>query len=116
QKVIDYVIDKYGQKQVAQIITYGSMAARSSIKDVGRVLDIPLSEVNKVTKAFPEHLSANLNKVLAPDGVQKKLKDAMNADQNKAAEEFRAMAEQDDEIGQMIQTAKRLEGSVRNTG
>ena len=47
---------------------------------------------------------------------RRKLKDAMNADQNKAAEEFRAMAEQDDEIGQMIQTAKRLEGSVRNTG
>ncbi len=116
QKVIDYVIDKYGQKQVAQIITYGSMAARSSIKDVGRVLDVPLSEVNKVTKAFPDHLSANLNKVLAPGGVQKKLKDAMNAEQNQAAEEFRVMAEQDDEIGQMIRTAKRLEGSVRNTG
>ncbi|MGK0369000.1 MAG: DNA polymerase-3 subunit alpha, partial [Bacteroidia bacterium] len=116
QKVIDYVIDKYGQKQVAQIITYGSMAARSSIKDVGRVLDVPLQEVNKVTKAFPDHLSANLNKVLAPGGVQKKLKDAMNAEQNQAAEEFRVMAEQDDEIGQMIRTAKRLEGSVRNTG
>jgi len=116
QKVIDYVIDKYGQKQVAQIITYGSMAARSSIKDVGRVLDVPLQEVNKVTKAFPDHLSANLNKVLAPGGVQKKLKDSMNAEQNQAAEEFRVMAEQDDEIGQMIRTAKRLEGSVRNTG
>ena len=116
QKVIDYVIDKYGQKQVAQIITYGSMAARSSIKDVGRVLDVPLQEVNKVTKAFPDHLSANLNKVLAPGGVQKKLKDAMNAEQNQAAEEFRVMAEQDDEIGEMIRTAKRLEGSVRNTG
>ncbi|MFB1013365.1 MAG: DNA polymerase III subunit alpha [Bacteroidia bacterium] len=116
QKVIDYVIDKYGQKQVAQIITYGSMAARSSIKDVGRVLDVPLQEVNKVTKAFPDHLSANLNKVLATGGVQKKLKDSMNAEQNQAAEEFRIMAEQDDEIGQMIRTAKRLEGSVRNTG
>ena len=116
QKVIDYVIDKYGQKQVAQIITYGSMAARSSIKDVGRVLDVPLQEVNKVTKAFPDHLSANLNKVLATGGVQKKLKDAMNAEQNQAAEEFRVMAEQDDEIGEMIRTAKRLEGSVRNTG
>jgi len=116
QKVIDYVIDKYGQKQVAQIITYGSMAARSSIKDVGRVLDVPLQEVNKVTKAFPDHLSANLNKVLATGGVQKKLKDSMNAEQNQAAEEFRVMAEQDDEIGQMIRTAKRLEGSVRNTG
>ncbi len=116
QKVIDYVIDKYGQKQVAQIITYGSMAARSSIKDVGRVLDVPLQEVNKVTKAFPDHLSANLNKVLATGGVQKKLKDSMNAEQNQAAEEFRVMAEQDDEIGQMIRTAKRLEGAVRNTG
>ena len=116
QKVIDYVIDKYGQKQVAQIITYGSMAARSSIKDVGRVLDVPLQEVNKVTKAFPDHLSANLNKVLATGGVQKKLKDSMNAEQNQAAEEFRVMADQDDEIGQMIRTAKRLEGSVRNTG
>ncbi|MDA7748139.1 DNA polymerase III subunit alpha [Bacteroidia bacterium] len=116
QKVIDYVIDKYGKKQVAQIITYGSMAARSSIKDVGRVLDVPLQEVNKVTKAFPDHLSANLNKVLATGGVQKKLKDSMNAEQNQAAEEFRVMAEQDDEIGQMIRTAKRLEGSVRNTG
>ena len=116
QKVIDYVIDKYGQKQVAQIITYGSMAARSSIKDVGRVLDVPLQEVNKVTKAFPDHLSANLNKVLATGGVQKKLKDSMNAEQNQAAEEFRVMAEQDDEIGEMIRTAKRLEGSVRNTG
>jgi len=116
QKVIDYVIDKYGQKQVAQIITYGSMATRSSIKDVGRVLDVPLQEVNKVTKAFPDHLSANLNKVLATGGVQKKLKDSMNAEQNQAAEEFRVMAEQDDEIGQMIRTAKRLEGSVRNTG
>ncbi|PCJ66327.1 MAG: DNA polymerase III subunit alpha [Bacteroidetes bacterium] len=116
QKVIDYVIEKYGQKQVAQIITYGSMAARSSIKDVGRVLDVPLQEVNKVTKAFPDHLSANLSKVLAPDGIQKKLRSVMNSEQVQAAEEFRVMAEQDDEIGQMIRTAKRLEGSVRNTG
>ncbi|MDB4107697.1 DNA polymerase III subunit alpha, partial [Bacteroidia bacterium] len=116
QKVIDYVVDKYGQKQVAQIITYGSMAARSSMKDVGRVLDVPLAEVNKVTKAFPDHLSANLNKVLALDGIQKKLKSAMNSEQIKAAEDFRVIAEQDDEIGKMIRTAKQLEGSVRNTG
>jgi DNA polymerase-3 subunit alpha len=116
QSVIDYVVDKYGKKQVAQIITYGSMAARSSLKDVGRVMDVPLQEVNAITKAFPDHLSANLNKVLAPDGVEKKLKDAMNAEQNQAAEEFRVMSEQDDEIGQLIRTAKRLEGSVRNTG
>ena len=116
QSVIDYVVEKYGQRQVAQIITYGSMAARSSIKDVGRVMDVPLHEVNLVTKSFPDHLSANLNKVLAPDGIQPKLKGAMNSDQVRAAEEFREKATKEDEIGEMIRTAKRLEGSVRNTG
>jgi DNA polymerase-3 subunit alpha len=116
QSVIDYVVDKYGKNQVAQIITYGSMAAKSSIKDVGRVMDVPLQQVNEVTKAFPDHLSANLNKVLAPDGIQAKLKGAMNADQVRAAEEFRNKASKEDEIGEMIRTAKRLEGSVRNTG
>ena len=116
QKVIDYVVEKYGQKQVAQIITYGSMAARSSLRDVGRVLDVPLSEVDRVTKTFPSHLSANLNKVLEDGGIQKKLKDAMNSEQVQAAEEFRKLAAKDDDIGKMIRTAKRLEGSVRNTG
>lgn len=116
QKVIDYVVEKYGQKQVAQIITYGSMAARSSIKDVGRVMDVPLAEVNLVTKSFPDHLSANLSKVLNAEGIDKKLLGAMNSDQIKAAEDFRILAKKDDQIGQMIQTARRLEGSVRNTG
>jgi DNA polymerase-3 subunit alpha len=116
QSVIDYVIDKYGQKQVAQIITYGSMAARSSIKDVGRVMDVPLNDVNAITKAFPDHLSANLNKVLAKDGIQPKLKSAMNNEQVQAAEAFRELSTKDDQIGEMIRTAKRLEGSVRNTG
>ncbi len=116
QSVIDYVVDKYGQRQVAQIITYGSMAARSSLKDVGRVMDVPLHEVNAITKAFPDHLSANLNKVLAPDGIQPKLKDAMNNDQIQAAEAFRDLSKKPDQIGEMIRTAMRLEGSVRNTG
>jgi len=53
QKVIDYVIDKYGRNQVAQIVTYGSMAAKSSLRDVGRVMAIPLSDVDKVAKSFP---------------------------------------------------------------
>lgn len=116
QSVIDYVVEKYGQKQVAQIITYGSMAARSSIKDVGRVMDVPLNEVNATTKAFPDHLSANLNKVLALGGIQPKLKEVMNSEQIQAAEAFRTMSEKDDKIGEMIRTALRLEGSVRNTG
>jgi DNA polymerase-3 subunit alpha len=116
QKVIDYVVDKYGKNQVAQIITYGSMAARSSLRDVGRVMDVPLGEVDKVTKTFPAHLSANLKKVLGEEGIDKKLKGDMNSEQVKAAEDFRKLSENDDSIGQMIRTAKRLEGSVRNTG
>jgi DNA polymerase-3 subunit alpha len=60
QKVIDYVVDKYGKNQVAQIITYGSMAARTSIQDVGRVLDMPLSDVNALKKLVPETLGINL--------------------------------------------------------
>jgi DNA polymerase-3 subunit alpha len=116
QKVIDYVVDKYGKNQVAQIITYGSMAARSSLRDVGRVMDVPLGEVDKVAKTFPTHLSANLKKVLNEEGLDKKLKGDMNSEQVKAAEDFRKLSENDDSIGQMIRTAKRLEGSVRNTG
>jgi DNA polymerase-3 subunit alpha len=116
QKVIDYVVEKYGRNQVAQIITYGSMAAKSSLRDVGRVLDVPLPEVDKITKSFPDHLSASLNAVLAAKGVDPKLKDKLNNQQKQDAEEFRKLAENDDLIGKTIHLAKRLEGSVRNTG
>lgn len=115
-KVIDYVVDKYGRNQVAQIITYGSMAAKSAMKDVGRVMDIPLAEVNATTKAFPDHLSASLNKVLKPNGVDEKLMGKLNVEQKKAAANFRELAEGKDHIAQMIKDAKKLEGSVRNTG
>ena len=98
QKVIDYVVDKYGKNQVAQIITYGSMAARSSLRDVGRVMDVPLGEVDKVTKTFPSHLSANLKKVLNDGGIDKKLKGDMNAEQVKAAEDFRLLSEKNNSI------------------
>ena len=116
QKVIDYVIDKYGQNQVAQIITYGTMAARSSLRDVGRVMDIPLSEVDVVAKTFPTHLKATLAKVLADGDIDPKLKGEMNSDDKDKAYQFRAIAEGNDKMGQMIQTAKKLEGSIRNTG
>ncbi|MDA9182747.1 DNA polymerase III subunit alpha, partial [Saprospiraceae bacterium] len=115
-KVIDYVIEKYGRNQVAQIITYGTMAAKSSIKDVGRVMQVPLNEVNDVTKSFPEQLGASLRDILADGGVAKKLKDKLNGDDLEKAAKFRALAEQDSKIGEMIQMAKKLEGSVRNTG
>lgn len=115
-KVIDYVIDKYGQNQVAQIITYGTMAAKSSLRDVGRVMDIPLHEVDRVAKTFPTNLKASLDKVLAPGDIHPKLKDALNSDEKEMAYKFRDLAEGQDKIGNMIRTAKKLEGSVRNTG
>lgn len=116
QKVIDYVIDKYGQQQVAQIVTYGTMAARSSLRDVGRVMDIPLSEVDKVAKSFPAQLGATLRDVLAPKDIHPKLKSKLNGDDTEKAYRFRQMAAQNDQIGEMIRTAGKLEGSIRNTG
>ena len=116
QKVIDYVIDKYGKNQVAQIVTYGTMAAKSSLRDVGRVMNIPLPEVDRVAKTFPGHLKASLKKVLGKDGIDAKLKSVLNGEELDKANQFRALAAGDDEIGEMIRTAKKLEGSVRNTG
>ncbi len=115
-KVIDYVIEKYGRNQVAQIVTYGTMAAKSSLRDVGRVMNIPLPEVDKVAKTFPSHLKASLKKVLAKDDVDDKLKQDLNSEELDKAYKFRQLAAGDDEIGHMIRTAKKLEGSIRNTG
>jgi DNA polymerase-3 subunit alpha len=115
-KVIDYVIDKYGRNQVAQIVTYGTMAARSSIRDVGRVMNVPLHEVDRVAKIFPSHLSATLQAVLAEKDIDPKLKEVLTTEEKEKAYEFRKLAEEASEIGQMIKTAKKLEGSVRNTG
>lgn len=115
-KVIDYVINKYGRNQVAQIITYGTMAAKSSLRDVGRVMQVPLQEVDVVAKTFPQQLGASLNAVLAEGGVAEKLKSKLNGDDVERANQFRKLAEGDDKIGEMIRMAKKLEGSVRNTG
>lgn len=116
QRVINYVIEKYGQNQVAQIITYGTMAAKMSLRDVGRVMNISLQEVDKVAKIFPNHLKATLGKVLEKGDVSIKLKSVLNSEELEKAYQFRKLAEQNDTIGKMIQTAQKLEGSIRNTG
>ncbi len=110
-KVIDYVIDKYGRNNVAQIITYGSMAAKSSIRDVGRVLDLPLPAVDKMAKKVPD---ISLNKLFNED--RKKLKSKLNADQMVQVDELRKIAEGNDLESQVLKQAVMLEGSVRNTG
>ncbi|MEZ5067546.1 MAG: hypothetical protein R2847_03285 [Bacteroidia bacterium] len=79
QKVINYVVDKYGKNQVAQIITYGTMAAKMSIKDVARVLDLPLPESNALAKLVPERPGISLNRILtAPKLTEKKSEDKEN--------------------------------------
>ena len=116
EKVINYVVDKYGRNQVAQIVTYGTMAAKLSLRDVGRVMNIPLSEVDKVAKSFPNHLEASLKKVLAKNDIDPGLKEKLQSEEVERAYQFRKLADGKDDIGHMIQTAKKLEGSVRNTG
>ena len=96
-EVIDYTVQKYGKDKVAQIITFGTMKAKMAIKDVGRVLSMPLPKVNAIAKLVPEDLGITLDKALEnPD-----LKKAYDTDR---------------EVKELIDIARRLEGSVRNTG
>ena len=123
QKVIDYVVDKYGKNQVAQIITYGTMAAKSSIKDVARVMDLPLPESNALAKLIPERPGIVLKRVLhAPmkikDG-EKSLeeKDGLGNDDFENIKKIREIYKQKDSIlSKVLHEAERLEGSVRSTG
>lgn len=98
QKVIDYVVDKYGYNQVAQIITYGTMAAKMSIKDVARVKDLPLSESNALAKMVPDQPGTTLGKAFSE------------------VQDLQDIYKSDTEQGQILQLAEKLEGSVRNTG
>ncbi|NDD48102.1 MAG: DNA polymerase III subunit alpha, partial [Flavobacteriia bacterium] len=111
-KVIQYVIDKYGASQVAQIITYGSMAAKSAIKDAARALDLSFDEADKMTKQVPDNQS--LAKILGLD--DKALRESFRGDDYEKAQSLRDMASQKDGTGEALNQAKVLEGSLRNTG
>lgn len=119
QKVIDYVVDKYGRNQVAQIITYGTMAAKSSIKDVARVMDLPLVESNILAKLVPEKPGIVLKRLLhAPITGDKSLteKEALNPDEMENVKRIREIFAGDDLRSKVLHEAEILEGSVRNTG
>ncbi len=119
QKVIDYVVDKYGKNQVAQIVTYGTMAAKMSIKDVARVLDLPLPDSNALAKLVPERPGIELNRVLtAPLEGDKSLKEkeGLNSDELEQARLLRDILKGNDIRSQVLHEAMVLEGSVRNTG
>ncbi|HVF82170.1 MAG TPA: DNA polymerase III subunit alpha, partial [Flavisolibacter sp.] len=120
QKVIDYVVKKYGRNQVAQIVTYGTMAAKMSIKDVARVMDLPLSESNVLAKFIPEKPGTKLYRCLhapftAKEG-SKPLEDEYGSDDIENIKQLRAVYNGKGLQSEVLHIAERLEGSVRNTG
>ena len=113
QRVIDFVINKYGSNNVAQIITYGTMAAKSSIRDTARVLDLPLHEADRIAKLIP---NTKLNYIFGEDDKSKsKIAELRTEDKEKVAE-LQTIAEGEDLAAKTINQAIALEGSVRNTG
>ena len=98
EKVINYVIEKYGYDQVAQIITYGSMAAKSAIRDAGRVLELPLSETDKIAKMIPERPGINL------------------IDAFKEVPELSEIRKKKSLEAEVLKQAEIIEGSIRNIG
>lgn len=125
QKVIDYVVEKYGKNQVAQIITYGTMAAKMSIKDVARVLDLPLPESNALAKLVPDRPGTDLGRVLTAPITAKEAKEGEKSLEEKEGyqqedieniKRLREIYHGNDLRAQVLKEAERLEGSVRNTG
>ncbi|QTD38985.1 DNA polymerase III subunit alpha [Polaribacter batillariae] len=112
-KVMDYVIDKYGANQVAQIITYGTMAAKSSIRDTARVLDLPLFEADRIAKLIP---GIKLKNIFGDDAKSKSKVEGLRAEEKQLVEELRHMSFGNDLVSETINKATILEGSVRNTG
>ena len=113
QKVIDYVIKKYGASQVAQIITYGTMAAKSSIRDTARVLDLPLSDADRIAKLIP---GVKLQNIFGEDDKSKNKINGLRKEELENVNELRRLAEGDDLESRTITQACALEGSLRNTG
>ena len=111
-RVMDYVIKKYGASQVAQIITYGTMAAKSSIRDTARVLDLPLGDADRIAKLIPT--MSKLGKIFGVSEAD--LKKKFRAEDLEKVHQLLNISEGDDLEGQTLKMARVLEGSVRNTG
>ena len=119
QKVIDYVVDKYGKNQVAQIVTYGTMAAKMSIKDVARVMDLPLQDSNMLAKLVPDKPGIELKRVLkAPMTGEASLetKEGLTKEDLEDVKKLRAILAGKDLQANVLREALILEGSVRGTG
>ncbi len=97
QEVIDYVVEKYGKEQVVQIVTFGTLAAKGVVRDVGRVLDIPYARCDAIAKMIPGDLGMTLDKAL------------------KVSPDLKEIYQKDEEVRYLIDMAKRLEGLPRHT-
>ena len=119
QKVIDYVVEKYGRNQVAHIATYGTMAAKMSLKDVARVLDLPLSESNALAKLVPERPKITLERIfnasLTGDGSLAD-RENLSSDELEQVKQLRQIKSSGGLPSRVIESAMILEGSVRGTG
>jgi DNA polymerase-3 subunit alpha len=114
QSVIDYVIKKYGSNQVAQIITYGTMAAKSAIRDTARVLNLPLAEAGRLASLVPD---MKLKTLFSLQGNRAAIADKLrDQDMVTKAEELIRISKGNDESAKTISQAAMLEGSVRNLG
>ncbi|MCB0387661.1 MAG: DNA polymerase III subunit alpha [Winogradskyella sp.] len=111
-RVMDYVIKKYGSNQVAQIITYGTMAAKSSIRDTARVLDLPLFDADRIAKLIPT--MSKLHKIFGAD--EKSLKNMFRSEDLEKVNQLLNISEGEDLEAETVNLARTLEGSVRNTG
>ncbi|MBT8303700.1 MAG: DNA polymerase III subunit alpha, partial [Bacteroidia bacterium] len=111
-RVMEYVIDKYGSNQVAQIITYGTMAAKSSIRDTARVLDLPLGDADRIAKLIPN--MSKLGKIFGAE--EKDLQRQFRAEDMDKVNQLLNIADGEDLEAETVKQAKILEGSLRNTG
>ena len=111
-KVINYVIDKYGENQVAQIITYGTMAAKSSIRDTARVLDLPLGDADRIAKLVPN--MTKLSSIFETN--HKELRNKFRLDDLDKINQLLSISQSDNLESETIKQARLLEGSLRNTG
>ena len=96
-EIIEYVVEKYGADHVAQIVTFGTMAARGALRDVGRAMAIPYSKVDQVAKLVPMELNITLDKAM------------------KVSAEFREKYESDDQVRELVDMARKIEGMPRHT-
>ncbi len=97
-EVIEYVTRRYGRENVSQIITFGTMKAKAVVRDVGRVMDMPYADVDRIAKQIPPALDMTLEKALAENP------------------QLRQMQEQDPRVKDVLDMGKRLEGMSRNAG